>query len=126
MLAPRLVDGTDYCLLATARDHKRAFDGNVGPNTGGMGALSPADNWNSAIHAQLDRSIMGPLLSGLKDEGILFRGLLFPGLMIEGTVPRVRVQLSVRRSGDPGDSSKDEIRSPATSSGRCRRKTGRL
>ncbi len=94
-----LVDGTDYCLLATARDHKRAFDGNVGPNTGGMGAVSPADNWNSAIHAQLDRSIMGPLLSGLKDEGILFRGLLFPGLMIEGTVPRV-LEFNCR-FGDP-------------------------
>ena len=94
-----LVDGANYCLLATARDHKRAFDGNVGPNTGGMGAVSPADNWNSAIHAQLDRSIMGPLLSGLKDEGITFRGLLFPGLMIDGTVPRV-LEFNCR-FGDP-------------------------
>jgi len=94
-----LVDGSDYCLLATARDHKRAFDGNVGPNTGGMGAVSPADNWNSAIHAQLDRNIMGPLLSGLKEEGIAFRGLLFPGLMIDGTVPRV-LEFNCR-FGDP-------------------------
>jgi phosphoribosylamine--glycine ligase len=94
-----LVDGTDYCLLATARDHKRAFDGNVGPNTGGMGAVSPADNWNSAIHAQLDRTIMAPLLSGLRDEGINFKGLLFPGLMIDGTVPRV-LEFNCR-FGDP-------------------------
>ena len=94
-----LVDGTKYCLLATARDHKRAFDGNTGPNTGGMGAVSPADNWNNAIRAQLDRAIMAPLLEGLRDEGMTFRGLLFPGLMIEGTVPRV-LEFNCR-FGDP-------------------------
>ncbi len=94
-----LVDGTDYRLLASARDHKRAFDGNVGPNTGGMGAVSPADNWNSAIHAQLDRRIMEPLLAGLREEGVTFRGLLFPGLMIEGTTPRV-LEFNCR-FGDP-------------------------
>ena len=94
-----LVDGDDYCLLASARDHKRAFDGNVGPNTGGMGAVSPAENWNSAIHAQLGRKIMEPLLSGLREEGIAFRGLLFPGLMIEGTTPRV-LEFNCR-FGDP-------------------------
>jgi phosphoribosylamine---glycine ligase len=94
-----LVDGADYCLLATARDHKRAFDGNLGPNTGGMGAVSPADNWNSAIHAQFDRSIMQPLLTALRDEGITFRGLLFPGLMIDGGVARV-LEFNCR-FGDP-------------------------
>jgi phosphoribosylamine--glycine ligase len=94
-----LVDGTNYCLLATARDHKRAFDGDKGPNTGGMGAFSPADNWNSALHAQLDRSIMEPLLAGLREEGVTFRGLLFPGLMIEGT--NVRVLEFNCRFGDP-------------------------
>jgi phosphoribosylamine--glycine ligase len=94
-----LVDGTNYCLLATARDHKRAFDGDKGPNTGGMGAFSPANNWNSALHAQLDRKIMDPLLSGLREEGITFRGLLFPGLMIDGTSPRV-LEFNCR-FGDP-------------------------
>ena len=94
-----LVDGTNYCLLATARDHKRAFDGDKGPNTGGMGAFSPANNWNSALHAQLDRKIMEPLLTGLREEGITFRGLLFPGLMIDGTSPRV-LEFNCR-FGDP-------------------------
>ena len=94
-----LVDGKDYCLLASARDHKRAFDGNIGPNTGGMGAVSPADNWNSAIHAQLNKRVMEPLLNGLREEGITFRGLLFPGLMIEGTAPRV-LEFNCR-FGDP-------------------------
>jgi phosphoribosylamine--glycine ligase len=77
-----LVDGTNYRLLATARDHKRAFDGDRGPNTGGMGAFSPANNWNRELEAQFDGKIMQPLLHGLRGEGITFRGLLFPGLMI--------------------------------------------
>ncbi len=94
-----LTDGNDYCLLASARDHKRAFDGNVGPNTGGMGAVSPAESWNSAVHAQLGKRIMDPLLAGLREEGVTFRGLLFPGLMIEGTTPRV-LEFNCR-FGDP-------------------------
>jgi phosphoribosylamine---glycine ligase len=78
-----LVDGRDYYLLATARDHKRAFDGDRGPNTGGMGAFSPADNWNHQLQKQFDANIMQPLLRGLRAEGIIFRGLLFPGLIID-------------------------------------------
>jgi phosphoribosylamine--glycine ligase len=77
-----LVDGTNYCLLATARDYKRAFDGDRGPNTGGMGAFSPADNWNGELEAQFNGKIMEPLLRGLRGAKITFRGLLFPGLMI--------------------------------------------
>jgi len=94
-----LVAGNRYCLLATARDHKRAFDGDEGPNTGGMGAFSPADNWNSALRALLDRKIMDPLIEGLQEEGISFRGLLFPGLMIKGTSARV-LEFNCR-FGDP-------------------------
>jgi len=77
-----LVDGANYRMLATARDHKRAYDGNLGPNTGGMGAFSPADNWNDAAQAQFEGKIMQPLLMGLREKGVTFRGLLFPGLMI--------------------------------------------
>ena len=77
-----LVDGSGYRMLATARDHKRAFDGDTGPNTGGMGAFSPADNFGSELQARFDREVMGPLLEGLKENGVNFRGLLFPGLMI--------------------------------------------
>ena len=94
-----LVDGSDYRLLATARDHKRAFDGDQGPNTGGMGAVSPAGNWNDALEQQFDREVMQPLLKGLKEQHVEFRGLLFPGLMI--TAEGARVLEFNCRFGDP-------------------------
>src|SRR5947209_7061517 len=77
-----LVDGNNYVLLESARDHKRALDGDQGPNTGGMGAFSPADNWNSKLQSQFETEIMRPLLRGFLQEQILFRGLLYPGLII--------------------------------------------
>ena len=94
-----LVDGTNYCLLATARDHKRAFDGDNGPNTGGMGAVSPAAHWNADLEKQFDEQIMQPLLRGLREEAVAFRGLLFPGLMIG--VDGARVLEFNCRFGDP-------------------------
>jgi phosphoribosylamine--glycine ligase len=94
-----LVDGAHYRLLATARDHKRAFDGDQGPNTGGMGAFSPANNWNKDLEARFENEIMGPLLEGLATEGIAFRGLLFPGLMLTDKGPRV-LEFNCR-FGDP-------------------------
>lgn len=94
-----LVDGRNYRLLATARDHKRALDGDKGPNTGGMGAFSPADNWNSKLESRFDQETMQPLLRGLRDEGIDFRGLLFPGLMITAKGPCV-LEFNCR-FGDP-------------------------
>ena len=77
-----LVDGENYLPLESARDHKRALDGDEGPNTGGMGAFSPANNWNSRLQAQFEAEIMRPLLRGLLQKGIKFRGLLYPGLII--------------------------------------------
>ncbi len=77
-----LVDGENYQMLATARDHKRAQDGDTGLNTGGMGAFSPAEDWSERLQAQFDDEIMRPLLAGLREKGVSFRGLLFPGLMI--------------------------------------------
>ena len=94
-----LVDGHSYLMLATARDHKRAFDGDAGPNTGGMGAFSPADNFSRELQAQFDREVMGPLLAGLQENGVNFRGLLFPGLMI--TADGSRVLEFNCRFGDP-------------------------
>src|SRR5205809_1003726 len=94
-----LVDGENYRLLESARDHKRAFDGDVGPNTGGMGAFSPADNWNSKLQSQFGEGIMRPTLRGLRAEGITFRGLLYPGLMI--TENGARVLEFNCRFGDP-------------------------
>lgn len=94
-----LVDGQNYRLLETARDHKRAFDGDKGPNTGGMGAFSPANNWSQDLSAQFDKDVMKPLLRGLNKEGVEFRGLLFPGLMITGEGARV-LEFNCR-FGDP-------------------------
>ena len=94
-----LVDGKNYRLLASARDHKRVFDGDLGPNTGGMGAFSPANNWSAELEDQFDKKIMRPLLRGLHEEGITFRGLLYPGLMISADGARV-LEFNCR-FGDP-------------------------
>ena len=94
-----LVDGKNYLLLESARDHKRALDGDQGPNTGGMGAFSPADNWNSKLQAAFETEIMRPLMRGLVQKGINFRGLLYPGLMITSEGPQV-LEFNCR-FGDP-------------------------
>ena len=94
-----LVDGKNYLLLESARDHKRALDGDQGPNTGGMGASSPANNWNTKLKAQFEAKIMRPLMRGLLEEGIKFHGLLYPGLMITSEGSRV-LEFNCR-FGDP-------------------------
>ncbi len=94
-----LVDGSSYRLLESARDHKRALDGDRGPNTGGMGAFSPANNWNQKLQSQFEAEIMQPLLRGLLNEGIIFHGLLYPGLII--TSEGARVLEFNCRFGDP-------------------------
>src|SRR6266446_6555190 len=94
-----LLDGKHYVLLESARDHKRAWDGDQGPNTGGMGAFSPANNWNSKLQSLFDSEIMEPLLHGLLQECVTFRGLLYPGLIITRDGPRV-LEFNCR-FGDP-------------------------
>ncbi len=94
-----LVSGGQFRLLGTARDHKRALDGDRGPNTGGMGAVSPADNWNVAREDEFRSAIMRPLLEELTRREIDFRGLLFPGLM--NTKGGLRVLEFNCRFGDP-------------------------
>jgi phosphoribosylamine---glycine ligase len=94
-----LFDGQNYRLLESARDHKRVFDGDQGPNTGGMGAFSPANNWDGRLQSQFEKEIMRPLLRGLAKERIAYRGLLYPGLMI--TSQGARVLEFNCRFGDP-------------------------
>ena len=94
-----LVDGEHFRLLQTARDHKRAFDNDEGPNTGGMGAFSPANNWTNESEVKFEREVMRPLLESLRTHGIVFRGLLFPGLMMTSDGPRV-LEFNCR-FGDP-------------------------
>src|SRR5438477_2080957 len=94
-----LVHGKNYLLLESARDHKRALDGDQGPNTGGMGAFSPANNWNIKLQSRFDTEILKPVLRGLVQEGVTFRGLLYPGLII--TSDGLRVLEFNCRFGDP-------------------------
>ena len=94
-----LVGGKSFRMLASARDHKRAFDGDAGPNTGGMGAFSPANNFDPAMAGRFEGEVMRPLLDGLHESNVIFRGLLFPGLMITADGPRV-LEFNCR-FGDP-------------------------
>lgn len=94
-----VADGTRALPLATAQDHKRAFDGDRGPNTGGMGAFSPSPLVDAALQARILREIVGPVLAGLAAEGTPFRGFLYCGLMLTAAGPRV-IEFNVR-FGDP-------------------------
>jgi phosphoribosylamine--glycine ligase len=84
-----LVDGSSYLLLPDCRDHKKAFDGNTGPNTGGMGTISPSGSVDEALRARICREVLDPFLAGIQKDGIAFRGMLFPGLMLTAEGPKV-------------------------------------
>jgi phosphoribosylamine--glycine ligase len=94
-----LVSGKDAVALVPAQDHKRALDGDLGPNTGGMGAYAPALVVDAVVHERVMNEIVARTVAGLAGEGIDFRGVLFVGLMIENGVPRV-LEFNVR-FGDP-------------------------
>lgn len=94
-----LTDGEHILPLATSQDHKRLCDHDQGPNTGGMGAYSPAPAVTPAIHERIVRDILRPLLAGLKRRGIRYRGVIYVGLMI--TEPGPKVLEFNARFGDP-------------------------
>jgi len=95
-----LCDGRNTLPLATSQDHKRLLDGDAGPNTGGMGAYSPAPVVSPAIHARVMREIIAPTIAGLAAEGIVYTGFLYAGLMIDRTgMPRT-LEFNCRL-GDP-------------------------
>ncbi len=95
-----MCDGVHALPFATSQDHKRIFDGDLGPNTGGMGAYSPAPVVTPEVHARVMREIIIPTLRGMKDEGAPFTGFLYAGLMIDAQGnPRV-VEFNARM-GDP-------------------------
>ena len=79
-----LADGEHVLPLATSQDHKRLKDGDQGPNTGGMGAYSPAPVVTPQLHARVLREIVQPVLKGMADEGHRYSGFLYVGLMIDG------------------------------------------
>ncbi len=94
-----LCDGITALPVGTAQDHKRAFDGDAGPNTGGMGAYSPAPLLDAAIEKRAMDEIVRPTLAEMARRGTPYRGVLYAGLMIEGGAPRL-VEYNVR-FGDP-------------------------
>jgi phosphoribosylamine---glycine ligase len=77
-----MADGTHVLPLATSQDHKRLLDGDAGPNTGGMGAYSPAPIVTPALHGRIMREVIHPTVRGLAAEGTLYTGFLYAGLMI--------------------------------------------
>ena len=78
-----MVDGEHILPLATSQDHKRLLDGDRGPNTGGMGAYSPAPIVTPTLHAKVMREVIRPTVKGMKSEGIPYIGFLYAGLMID-------------------------------------------
>ena len=94
-----LSDGKTVLPIGTAQDHKRAFDGDEGPNTGGMGAYSPAPVLTDAIAKQAINEIIQPTIDELARRGTPYQGVLYAGLMIENGAPRL-VEYNVR-FGDP-------------------------
>jgi phosphoribosylamine--glycine ligase len=94
-----LIDGPDALFMGSAQDHKRAFDGDRGPNTGGMGAVSPAPRLTEDLKAQVMDEIVLPLAGGMAAEGTPYRGILYVGLMLTDTGPQV-IEFNCRL-GDP-------------------------
>lgn len=94
-----IVDGRTIATLEPARDHKRAFDSDRGPNTGGMGAVCPASNVSPALLRQVESQILVPVVHALAREGHRFVGFLYAGLMITKAGPKV-LEFNVRL-GDP-------------------------
>lgn len=94
-----LADGTNAVFFGTAQDHKRAFDGDEGPNTGGMGAYSPAPVLTPALLDRAMEKIIRPTLEGLREAGTPFSGVLYAGLMLTAEGPKL-IEYNAR-FGDP-------------------------
>jgi phosphoribosylamine---glycine ligase len=95
-----ICDGTRALILPVAQDHKRIFDGDRGPNTGGMGTYAPAPLVTPELMAQIERTIVQPVLDGMRSEGIPFVGTLFVGIMVSPSGEPKVLEFNVR-FGDP-------------------------
>jgi phosphoribosylamine--glycine ligase len=94
-----LCDGERYLLLPAAQDHKRAYDGDQGPNTGGMGAYTPVPFLDSKTLAQVGEKVIAPMLREMRRRGLSFRGALYAGMMLTAQGPKV-IEFNCRL-GDP-------------------------
>ncbi len=92
-------DGTRAVPMVSAQDHKRALDDDQGPNTGGMGAVSPATNLSVDVHKQIMQDVILPTIAGMAEEGRRFQGVLYAGLMMTAEGPKV-LEFNAR-FGDP-------------------------
>ena len=95
-----MVDGKNVLALASSQDHKRLLDGDAGPNTGGMGAYSPAPIVTPQLHARVMREIILPTVRGMEKEGIRYTGFLYAGLMIDAEGNPKTLEFNCRM-GDP-------------------------
>jgi phosphoribosylamine--glycine ligase len=95
-----LCDGKNVAALATSQDHKRLQDGDQGPNTGGMGAYSPAPVVTAEVHARAMREVILPTIRGMEKDGITYTGFLYAGLMIDSQC-RIKTLEFNCRMGDP-------------------------
>jgi phosphoribosylamine---glycine ligase len=95
-----ICDGERFALLHAAQDHKRIFDGDRGPNTGGMGTYAPAPVVTPAVMQRFEREVMLPLMRGMAEEGRPFRGTLFAGVMVTPNEQLRLIEFNVR-FGDP-------------------------
>jgi len=93
------VDGKTIVPMESAQDYKRVFDGDEGPNTGGMGAYSPSLVFNEEVDAKIREQILEPTIRGFQEDGLDFKGVLFIGLMITEEGPKV-IEFNIR-FGDP-------------------------
>jgi len=95
-----LCDGKSVTAMATSQDHKRLLDGDQGPNTGGMGAYSPAPVVTPEVHARAMREIILPTIKGMEKDGIIYTGFLYAGLMIDAQGKPKTLEFNCRM-GDP-------------------------
>lgn len=82
-------DGKNFKIFPSSQDHKRIFDGNAGPNTGGMGVIAPLPFVNNILLARIEKEIVAPTLAGMTKEGRPFVGILYPGIMLTKNGPKV-------------------------------------
>ena len=94
-----ICDGEGYKIINSAQDHKRVYDDDKGPNTGGMGAYAPAPLFDSKLRSKVEKNIIKPILKAMSDKGNPYKGFLYIGLMIQDDEPYV-IQFNVRL-GDP-------------------------
>ncbi len=94
-----LCDGKNYIMLDSSQDHKRIFDNDLGPNTGGMGAYSPAPIIDRNLFKEIENSVVKPMMEGLSKENKFYKGILYAGIMVTTSGPKV-LEFNVRL-GDP-------------------------